>query len=73
MGGKPLEALALAAIGFRGFSMTPSSIGPVKAAIRAVDLGALTALLMPMIERLDHSFSIRRELQAFAEAHCVPL
>lgn len=73
MGGKPLEALALAAIGFRGLSMTPSSIGPVKAAIRAVDLGALNALLMPMIERLDHSFSIRRELQAFAEAHCVPL
>jgi len=73
MGGKPLEALALAAIGFRGLSMTPSAIGPVKAALRSVDLAALRAVLTPMIERLDHSVSIRQELQAFAEAHCVPL
>jgi phosphotransferase system enzyme I (PtsP) len=73
MGGNPLDALALAAIGFRGLSMTPSAIGPVKTAIRAVHLGALRAVLMPMIEKLDHTVSIRRELQAFAEANCVPL
>jgi phosphotransferase system enzyme I (PtsP) len=73
MGGRPLEALALAAIGYRGLSMTPSSIGPVKAAIRSIDLNVLRAFLTPMIEKPVHAGSIRRELQAFAEAHGVPL
>ena len=36
--GRPLEALALAAIGFRSLSMRPASIGPVKALLRQVDL-----------------------------------
>ena len=33
IGGQPLGALALLAIGFRELSMSPSSIGPVKAAL----------------------------------------
>ena len=37
--GRPLEALGLAAIGFRTLSMRPASIGPVKALLRQVDLG----------------------------------
>ncbi|MFO1141918.1 MAG: putative PEP-binding protein [Amaricoccus sp.] len=36
--GRPIEALALAAIGFRSLSMRPASIGPVKALLRKVDL-----------------------------------
>jgi phosphotransferase system enzyme I (PtsP) len=39
--GRPLEALALAAIGFRNLSMRPASIGPVKALLRQVDLAAV--------------------------------
>ncbi len=39
MGGRPLEALALLAIGYRSLSMSPSSIGPVKAMILGLDLG----------------------------------
>lgn len=39
--GRPLDALALAAVGIRSFSMRPASIGPVKRAIRAADLGDL--------------------------------
>ena len=34
MGGRPVEALALAALGLRRLSITPAAIGPVKAAIR---------------------------------------
>ena len=30
MGGKPLEAIVLIALGFRGLSMSPAAIGPVK-------------------------------------------
>ena len=36
--GRPVEALALAAIGFRQLSMRPASIGPVKALLRQIDL-----------------------------------
>lgn len=36
--GRPVEALALAAIGFRSLSMRPASVGPVKALLRRVDL-----------------------------------
>ncbi len=38
--GRPVEALALAAIGFRSLSMRPASIGPVKALLRKVDLAS---------------------------------
>jgi len=38
--GKPLEALALAAMGLRILSMRPASVGPVKRLLRLVDLGA---------------------------------
>jgi len=37
--GRPIEALGLAAMGFRSLSMRPASIGPVKALLRQVDLG----------------------------------
>jgi phosphotransferase system enzyme I (PtsP) len=43
--GRPVEALCLAAIGFRMLSMRPASIGPVKHLIRKVDLGELRAVL----------------------------
>jgi phosphotransferase system, enzyme I, PtsP len=36
--GRPVEAIALAAMGFRMLSMRPASIGPVKSLIRRVDL-----------------------------------
>ncbi len=36
--GRPLEAMALAAMGLRSLSMRPASIGPVKHLIRRVDL-----------------------------------
>ena len=43
--GRPIEALALAAIGLRRLSMRPASIGPVKSLLRVVDLGAARAAI----------------------------
>ena len=43
--GRPLEALALAAIGFRQLSMRPASIGPVKALIRQIDIAEAKAAI----------------------------
>lgn len=42
--GRPVEAVALAAVGLRTFSMRPASIGPVKALLRQIDLGAVRAV-----------------------------
>lgn len=39
--GRPVEAICLAAMGLRGLSMRPASIGPVKHLIRKVDLEEL--------------------------------
>ncbi len=43
--GRPIEALAFAAMGFRMLSMRPASIGPVKALLRRVDLREVRAVI----------------------------
>jgi phosphotransferase system enzyme I (PtsP) len=43
MGGRPLEAMALLGLGIERLSITPAGVGPVKAMIRSLDLGALRA------------------------------
>jgi phosphotransferase system enzyme I (PtsP) len=43
--GRPVEALALAAMGLRGLSMRPASIGPVKALLRRVKLAEARAVI----------------------------
>ncbi len=73
IGGRPLEAMALIGIGYRGLSMTPSSIGPVKAMVLALHEGELRALMEQLLARKDGAASIREELRAFAEAKGVPL
>lgn len=43
--GRPLEAVVLAALGFRALSMRPAAIGPVKKALRAADLGLVRRVI----------------------------
>jgi phosphotransferase system enzyme I (PtsP) len=43
--GRSVEALSLAAIGFRRLSMRPASIGPVKALLRQIDLREVRAAI----------------------------
>ncbi|MEL6316318.1 MAG: phosphoenolpyruvate--protein phosphotransferase [Pseudomonadota bacterium] len=45
MASRPLDALALAAIGFRTLSMRPAGIGPVKRALRAARLSDVVAAI----------------------------
>ena len=73
IGGRPLEAMALIGLGYRGLSMTPSSIGPVKAMVMAIHEGELRALMQDLLARKDGAPSIREELRAYAEAKGVPL
>ncbi len=53
--GRPVEAVAFAAMGLRTLSMRPASIGPVKSLIRQVDLGAARKVLEESIARGDDS------------------
>jgi len=64
MAGKPLEAMTLIGLGFRSISMSPASIGPVKAMVLSLDAGTLRERLDEMLE--DQTASLREELKRFA-------
>src|SRR3546814_11213784 len=51
MGGRPLEAMALLGAGIERLSITPAGVGPVKAMIRSLDLGALRQDMPAMLAR----------------------
>jgi phosphotransferase system enzyme I (PtsP) len=70
---KPLGALALVALGYRALSLTPSSLGPVKSMLLDLDAKKAADVLLPLIEKPETSGSIRKELQAFAEAEGLQL
>jgi len=50
MGGRTLEAMALVGLGVRRLSITPASVGPVKAMIRAIDAAELQALMRELLD-----------------------
>ncbi len=71
MGGRPLEAMALIAIGIDRLSITPAAVGPVKAMIRSLD----RAGAMAEIDRLlmQPTRSLRPALEAWARSNGVEL
>lgn len=73
IGGKPLEAIVLIALGFRGLSMSPAAIGPVKAAVLATDLSNFEPFVLDLVSQIDGGRSLRDPIRAFAEAHGIPL
>ena len=66
MGGRPVEALALAALGLRRLSITPAAVGPVKAAIRQLNLPELEQAMAGWLA--NPPADLRAELLAWAEA-----
>jgi phosphotransferase system enzyme I (PtsP) len=71
MGSRPLEAMALIAIGFRRLSMPASAIAPVKAMTRGLDLAPLRAYLDELCRHPHHS--LREYLRSFAKDHDIPI
>ncbi|MDA0339503.1 MAG: peptidase, partial [Proteobacteria bacterium] len=69
--GRPVEAMALIALGIRSLSMSAASIGPVKEMIRSLDVSQLTPYLGGLLRSPDHS--LRRKLIDFAVDHGVEL
>jgi phosphotransferase system, enzyme I, PtsP len=63
---KPIGALALVAIGYRGLSLSPSAVGPVKAMLLDLYARKAAALIEPLIQSPAGSLQIRERLKAFA-------
>ncbi len=73
MGGKPLEALALLAIGYRGLSMSAASIGPVKAMTLATDLRLARSFVANLLTETPSRQNLREALRQFAEDEGIPV
>lgn len=71
MAGRPVEALALLAIGIRTLSMSPASIGPVKAMIRSLDLAEVSAFVSSALAQPDRP--LRETLRLFAVDHAIEI
>jgi phosphotransferase system enzyme I (PtsP) len=65
--------MALFGIGFRSVSMSPASIGPVKAMLLGLDAEALGKAMNEALDDTKTPTSIRELLAHFAEAHNIPL
>lgn len=68
---RPMEALALAALGFRTLSMRPASVGPIKRLLRAADLSGVRTVIGRAIE--GDAESARPPLLDWARAHGLPV
>ena len=64
MGGRTLEAMALIGLGVNRLSITPASVGPVKAMIRSIDLGDFKQRLEAMLN--DGAIDLRAALIDYA-------
>lgn len=71
MAGRPVEALALLAIGVRSLSMAPGAIGPVKAMIRSLDLNEATGFMNAALSQPDRP--MRETLRLFAFDHSIEI
>jgi len=73
MAGRPLEALALLALGYRKLSMSPAAIGPVKAMLLGTHLADAQAAIGSMLTDCDGCATLRGKIAAYAEAKGIPV
>ncbi|GLV21675.1 phosphoenolpyruvate--protein phosphotransferase [Sphingobium sp. TomMM35A] len=71
MGGRTLEAMALVGLGVRRLSITPASVGPVKAMIRAIDAAELQAMMRDLLN--DGVVDVRGALTEWATERGIEL
>ena len=71
MGGRPLEALALIAIGVGRLSITPAAVGPIKAMVRSLDRASATAYVDELLAQPPRD--LRGALAAWAGENGIDL
>lgn len=70
LAGSPLEAMALAGMGYRRLSMSAGSILAVKQMIRALEVAPLQNFVRQLHQ--DNRRSVREQLRIYAQAHQIP-
>jgi phosphotransferase system, enzyme I, PtsP len=70
---RPIGALALAILGYRSLSLSPSAIGPVKALLIDLDCRKAEDTILPFLDQPVGSVSIRNKLEGFAAAEGLQL
>jgi phosphotransferase system enzyme I (PtsP) len=73
LGGRPLEAMTLIALGYRELSMSPLSVGPVKAMVVGLDVAGARAHIQSLLERHPAATSLREEIASFARSEGLPV
>ncbi len=71
MGGRPLEALALLSLGIENLSITPASVGPIKAMVRSTDLKEVNRFMAEALVNPDPD--IKERLAKWAEQQNIDL
>ncbi|MGV3769853.1 MAG: phosphoenolpyruvate--protein phosphotransferase [Sphingobium phenoxybenzoativorans] len=71
MGGRTLEAMALIGLGIRRLSITPASVGPVKAMIRTLELEPLQKEMQRLLT--DGTANARQALENWANERQIDL
>jgi phosphotransferase system enzyme I (PtsP) len=74
MASRPLEAMALVALGALGartLSVAPQAVGGIKALVRSLDAGRVRTFLAPLVRSRDHS--LRDKLRDFARDHQIAI
>ena len=70
---QPIGALALAILGYRSLSLSPSAVGPVKALLVDLDCRKGESAILPLLQQPVGSVSIRHKLEGFAAAEGLQL
>lgn len=73
LAGKPISAMVLIGLGFRSISMSPASIGPVKAMLAELPVAELEAFFVDNLSASGNDIPMRALLHAFADDHSIPL
>jgi phosphotransferase system, enzyme I, PtsP len=73
MAGRPLEAMALIAMGFRSLSMSPAAVGPVKAMILSLNAVKAVEALEIMLKDCEGCSSLRDQLTLFAQENNIQI
>jgi phosphotransferase system enzyme I (PtsP) len=68
---RPLEAMALIALGLRSLSMAPASIGPIKTMILSLHAEKVTTYVEELLK--EGAKDLRMSLQQFAEKEGVAI
>ncbi|GHC76119.1 phosphoenolpyruvate--protein phosphotransferase [Limoniibacter endophyticus] len=73
LAGRPISAMVLLGLGYRSISMSPASIGPVKAMMKDLPLGDFSKSLEVLLSSGDVGRDVRQHVMDFAETHGITL